>query len=74
MTKLFKTFLMGLTLAFCTVCRADSLESAPARPDETSRSDRSEMALPTAEQVTSKNPLRADETAMRNMVKEALYE
>lgn len=37
---------MGLTLAFCTVCRADSLESAPARPDETSRSDRSEMALP----------------------------
>lgn len=36
--------------------------------------DRSEMALPTAEQVTSENPLRADETAMRNMVKEALYE
>ena len=36
--------------------------------------DRSEMALPTSEQVTSENPLRADETAMRNMVKEALYE
>ena len=36
--------------------------------------DRSEMALPTAEQIVSENPMRADETAMQNMVKEALYE
>ena len=36
--------------------------------------DRSEIALPTAEQMINENPLRADETAMQNMVKEALYE
>ena len=36
--------------------------------------DRSEIALPTAEQMINENPLLADETAMQNMVKEALYE
>ena len=36
--------------------------------------ERIEMALPTEEQKTSEEPLRADTAAMRQMVKEALYE
>lgn len=36
--------------------------------------DRSELALPTAEQRSSEEPLRADAAAMQQMVKEALYE
>lgn len=36
--------------------------------------DRSELTLPLEEQVTGENPLRADEAAMRQTVKEALYE
>lgn len=35
MTTLFKTILLGLTLALCTVCRADSPKTASARPNET---------------------------------------
>lgn len=36
--------------------------------------DRSELALPTQAQQTSEEPLRADTAAMRQTVKEALYE
>ena len=36
--------------------------------------ERIEMALPTEEQKTSEEPLRADTAAMRQMAKEALYE
>jgi len=46
MTNLFKTILLGLTLVLCTVCRADSPETASARPDETDLPDRGGATLP----------------------------
>lgn len=46
MTNLFKTSLLGLMLALCTVCRADSPETAPARPNEPSGPGCGETILP----------------------------